>query len=402
MSEETKKAPAIRFQGFTDDWEQRKLEEDISVVGGATPSKSNPDYWNGPIVWLSSQEIKEKYVSQGTYTITKKAVDDNTTKMVKAGTPLIVSRSGILARLFPISIPTTDVAINQDIKALIFDLNIINTNFFVAQLQKNEDFILRSIVKTGTTVQSINMPDFYKLQLSFPSMNEQEKVGKFFQRLDDTIALHQRKVTLLKRLKEAYLTRMLPQNSENIPLLRFADFFEPWEQRKLGDTVQIIMGQSPSGENYTENPKDYILVQGNADMKNGRVAPRVWTTQVTKKADPEDIILSVRAPVGDVGKTDYPVVLGRGVAGIKGNAFIFQTLSRMKEIGFWTRYSSGSTFESINSADLKDAVIQIPNIEEQTKIGELFTKLDDTIALQQEKIAHLKVLKSTLLNKMFI
>ena len=384
------------------DWEQRKLEEDISVVGGATPSKSNPDYWNGPIVWLSSQEIKEKYVSQGTYTITKKAVDDNTTKMVKAGTPLIVSRSGILARLFPISIPTTDVAINQDIKALIFDLNIINTNFFVAQLQKNEDFILRSIVKTGTTVQSINMPDFYKLQLSFPSMNEQEKVGKFFQRLDDTIALHQRKVTLLKRLKEAYLTRMLPQNSENIPLLRFADFFEPWEQRKLGDTVQIIMGQSPSGENYTENPKDYILVQGNADMKNGRVAPRVWTTQVTKKADPEDIILSVRAPVGDVGKTDYPVVLGRGVAGIKGNAFIFQTLSRMKEIGFWTRYSSGSTFESINSADLKDAVIQIPNIEEQTKIGELFTKLDDTIALQQEKIAHLKVLKSTLLNKMFI
>ena len=220
------------------DWEQRKLEEDISVVGGATPSKSNPDYWNGPIVWLSSQEIKEKYVSQGTYTITKKAVDDNTTKMVKAGTPLIVSRSGILARLFPISIPTTDVAINQDIKALIFDLNIINTNFFVAQLQKNEDFILRSIVKTGTTVQSINMPDFYKLQLSFPSMNEQEKVGKFFQRLDDTIALHQRKVTLLKRLKEAYLTRMLPQNSENIPLLRFADYFDPWEQRKFEDLAE--------------------------------------------------------------------------------------------------------------------------------------------------------------------
>ena len=123
MSNKKQEIPAIRFNGFTDAWEQRKLEEDISVVGGATPSKSNPEYWNGPIVWLSSQEIKEKYVSKGTYTITKKAVDDNTTKMVKAGTPLIVSRSGILARLFPISIPTTDVAINQDIKALIFDPN---------------------------------------------------------------------------------------------------------------------------------------------------------------------------------------------------------------------------------------------------------------------------------------
>ena len=186
------------------------------------------------------------------------------------------------------------------------------------------------------------------------------------------------------------------------PAVRFPGFTDVWEQRKLGETVQITMGQSPGGENYTENPKDYILVQGNADMKNGKVVPRVWTTQVTKKADPEDIILSVRAPVGDVGKTDYPVVLGRGVAGIKGNAFIFQTLSRMKEIGFWTRYSSGSTFESINSADLKDAVIQIPNIEEQIKIGEFFTKLDDTIALHQHKLEKLKNIKQAYLNELFV
>ena len=193
--------------------------------------------------------------------------------------------------------------------------------------------------------------------------------------------------------------------SENlVPKRRFKEFTNTgtWEQRKLGETVQITMGQSPGGENYTENPKDYILVQGNADMKNGRVVPRVWTTQVTKKADPEDIILSVRAPVGDVGKTDYPVVLGRGVAGIKGNAFIFQTLSRMKGIGFWTRYSSGSTFESINSADLKDAVIQIPNIEEQIKIGEFFTKLDDTIALHQHKLEKLKNIKQAYLNELFV
>ena len=186
------------------------------------------------------------------------------------------------------------------------------------------------------------------------------------------------------------------------PKIRFKGFTDDWEQRKLGDTVRITMGQSPSGENYTENPKDHILVQGNADMKNGRVVPRIWTTQVTKNADPDDIILSVRAPVGDVGKTDYPVVLGRGVAGISGNAFIFQTLSRMKEIGFWTRYSSGSTFESINSADLKDAVISIPNIEEQTKIGDFFTKLDDAIALHQDAIHKLQLLKQSLLQKMFV
>ncbi len=153
----------------------------------------------------------------------------------------------------------------------------------------------------------------------------------------------------------------------------------------MGDIVDITMGQSPNGENYTENPDDHILVQGNADIKNGWVVPRVWTTQVTKSADKGDIILSVRAPVGDVGKTQYDVVLGRGVAGIKGNEFIFQTLNKMNLNGFWTRYSTGSTFESINSNDLKEALISIPEEAEQTKIGEFFEKLDNFITLHQRK-----------------
>ena len=170
------------------------------------------------------------------------------------------------------------------------------------------------------------------------------------------------------------------------PVIRFKGFKEDWEQRKLSDVSQITMGQSPNGENYTENPDDHILVQGNADMKNGRVVPRVWTRQVTKTAEPNDIILSVRAPVGDVGKTEYNVVLGRGVAGIRGNDFIYQSLIKMKDIGFWTRFSTGSTFESINSADLKEALILVPSEVEQKKIGTFFKSLDDTITLQECKL----------------
>ena len=171
--------------------------------------------------------------------------------------------------------------------------------------------------------------------------------------------------------------------AKKTPEIRFEGFDDDWEQRKFSDISQITMGQSPNGENYTENPDDHILVQGNADMKNGRVVPRVWTRQVTKTAEPNDIILSVRAPVGDVGKTEYNVVLGRGVAGIRGNDFIYQSLIKMKDIGFWTRFSTGSTFESINSADLKEALILVPSEVEQKKIGTFFKSLDDTITLQQ-------------------
>ncbi|QWF36300.1 restriction endonuclease subunit S [Latilactobacillus curvatus] len=185
------------------------------------------------------------------------------------------------------------------------------------------------------------------------------------------------------------------------PELRFKGFTDDWEERKLGDEVLIVMGQSPNSENYTDNPNDHILVQGNADMKNGHVFPRVWTTQVTKQAEKNDLILSVRAPVGDIGKTAYDVVIGRGVAAIKGNEFIFQNLGKMKSNGYWTRYSTGSTFESINSSDIKEAIISIPRIEEQQKIGSFFKQLDDTIALHQRKHDLLKKLKQGYLQQMF-
>ena len=174
-----------------------------------------------------------------------------------------------------------------------------------------------------------------------------------------------------------------------------------WEQRKLGEEVQIVMGQSPKGENYTDNPEDYILVQGNADMKDGKVFPRVWTTQVTKQAHKGDIILSVRAPVGDIGKTDYDVVIGRGVAAVKGNEFFYQLLGKFKLDGYWTKSSTGSTFDSINSNEIKNAKVTIPDINEQLFIGDYFQGIDNLITLHQRKYDALKAMKKTLLSKMF-
>nr|WP_269322390.1 restriction endonuclease subunit S [Lactobacillus delbrueckii] len=161
------------------------------------------------------------------------------------------------------------------------------------------------------------------------------------------------------------------------------------------------MGQSPNSKNYTDNPKDHILVQGNADMKDGQVHPRIWTTEITKIADKGDLILSVRAPVGDIGKTSYDVVIGRGVAAIKGNEFIFQLLKRMKTVGYWTKYSTGSTFESINSLEINNAVINLPKEHEQNKVGKILSYMDHAITLHEEKKRQLECLKSALLQKMF-
>jgi type I restriction enzyme S subunit len=254
----------------------------------------------------------------------------------------------------------------------------------------------------GISRYNISKNRVMDIEIPVPNIDEQRKVGQFFKDIDDLITLHQRKLDQLKELKKAYLQLMFPKKDETVPRVRFADFEDDWQLCKLGETFSIIMGQSPNSENYTENPDDYILVQGNSDMKNNKVVPRIWTTQVTKKAEKGDLILSVRAPVGEIGKTDYNVVLGRGVAAVKGNDFIFQQLRKMKDSGYWTRYSTGSTFESINSNDIKEALINIPNKDEQQKIGDLFTHLDDAIILNQNKLNQLKSLKKSYLQNMFI
>lgn len=183
--------------------------------------------------------------------------------------------------------------------------------------------------------------------------------------------------------------------------IRFKKYNDVWDNVKLTEIAPIVMGQSPDSKNYTDNPNDYILVQGNADMQNGRVVPRVWTTQITKLAEKGDLILSVRAPVGDIGKTDYNVVLGRGVAAIKGNEFLFQLLTKMKQYHYWAKFSTGSTFESINSNDIKSAEIYLPSPAEQQAIGSLFRTLDDLLSSYKDNLANYQSIKTTMLSKMF-
>lgn len=163
------------------------------------------------------------------------------------------------------------------------------------------------------------------------------------------------------------------------------------------------MEQSPDGSTYSDTPLDYILVQGNADLKESWVFPRVWITQKTKTADVGDLIMNVRAPTRSMGKTAYNVVLGRGVAGINGNEFIYQTLVKMDSNRYWKKLAAGSTFESINSDTVNNAEIIVPqDVVEQNAIGEYFTNLDNLITLQQRKLNSIREYKKSMLQQMFV
>jgi len=210
------------------------------------------------------------------------------------------------------------------------DLNIIypddsvDSVFLALSISNGEQQKELSKKAQGKSVFHLHNADLQEVKFSYPKKTEQIQIGEYFKNLDNLITLHQRKYDKLQNVKKAMLEKMFPKDGADVPEIRFKGFTDAWEKRELGEIVKIIMGQSPNGENYTDNPDDHILVQGNADMKNGRVTPRVWTTQVTKTAEIGDLIFSVRAPVGEVGKTCFNVVLGRGVSAIRGNEFIYQ------------------------------------------------------------------------------
>lgn len=401
------KKPAIRFKNYSDDWEQRKVGDYYEFKNGLNKSKEFfgegtpivnftdvfhnrgifPEMLSGK-VRLELSEIKNYEVKKGDifFTRTSETIEEIGYPSVMLGEPENTVFSGFVLR--------GRCFLKDDPLDNLFKKYLFFTDVFRTEMLRKSSMTTRALT-SGTAIK--NMEFLHPL-----SKEEQHRIGELLTKLDHLITLHQRKYDKLQNLKKAMLEKMFPKNGSNVPKIRFKGFTDAWEQRKLGDVVQITMGQSPDGSTYSDEPSDYILVQGNADLQNGWVCPRIWTTQITKKADAGDLIMSVRAPAGAMGKTAYNAVIGRGVAAIKGNEFIYQLLVKMDMDGFWKTLSCGSTFESLNSNNIKNAEVKVPITAEQVQIGNFFQQLDNLITLHQRELEKLKNIKKAMLEKMFV
>lgn len=375
--------PKIRFKGFTDDWEQRKLDDVVEFLDTMRKPLEGAKRISGPYPYYGASGIVD-YVEGYLF-------DEELILLSEDG-------ANITDRNYPVCfLASGKYWVNNH--AHVLRTKKENENNFICNSLERKDY---TPLNTGMAMPKLNKETCKRIPLDCPSFEEQKKIGDYFRKFDHLITLHQRKCDEVKTLKKYMLQKMFPQNGMNVPEIRFSGFTDVWEQRKLGEVCQITMGQSPKSSTYSAEPSTYILVQGNADLKDGWVCPRVWTTQKTKAAEAGDFIMSVRAPAGAMGKTAYNVVLGRGVAGIKGNEFIYQTLVKMDADGYWKKLSAGSTFESINSDAITNADISLPqNVDEQEKIGFYFSRLDHLITLHQRKCDELRKMKKFMLQNMF-
>ncbi|EPD02270.1 type IC specificity subunit protein [Lacticaseibacillus paracasei subsp. paracasei Lpp125] len=385
MSKDAKNVPALRFKGYSDAWEKRKLGDLGSVAMNKRIYKDQTsDEGEIPFYKIGSfGKQADAFISRKLFNEYKKLYP-----FPKKG-DILISASGSIGRTI---VYNGEDAYFQDSNIIWIQHDNRLDNTFLHQLFN----IIRWSGVEGTTIKRLYNKNILSTQILLPSVEEQRSIGNLLDNVDNLIAATQHNIDALEQAKKALLQRLFDQS------WRFKGYSDPWEKRKLGEVATITMGQSPDSKNYTLNPQDHILVQGNADIKNGWVEPRVWTTQITKIAKKGSVLLSVRAPVGEVSKTAFDVVLGRGVASVGQTDFLYQYLITLKINGFWLRYSTGSTFDSINSADIKDAIIFLPEKNEQSRIAKTLNCIDNLIAATQSRLSRLELLKKALLQDLFI
>ena len=380
----SKKSPQLRFEGFTDDWEERKLNE-VAI------------FYNGQRIPIDSSLRKQgEYPYYGAT-----GIIDYVEDYIFDGEFVLLAEDGanITMRNSPIAYLTQGKFwLNNH--AHIMAMKDGSNNFLVQLLEKQN----YEKYNSGTAQPKLNSQVVKSLNFLFPTKEEQKKIGSFFKQLDNTIALHQRKLDLLKEQKKGYLQKMFPKNGAKVPELRFAGFADDWEERKLGDLLKEFSIKSKIEDEHK------VLSSTNSGMefREGRVS---GTSNLGYKIIKNgDLVLSPQNLwLGNININN----IGKGLVSPSYKTFEFINIDssfinpQLRTQKMLEEYKNSSTQgASVVRRNLEiDSFYQIkifvPTISEQEKIGSFFKQLDDTIALHQRKLDLLKEQKKGFLQTMF-
>ncbi|ATH85795.1 restriction endonuclease subunit S [Brochothrix thermosphacta] len=381
---EHKNIPEIRFSGFTNEWEQRKLSEIVDIYDG---THQTPKYTDSGVKFVSVENISnlktEKYISQQAYD------KEYAKKQAKKG-DVLMTRIGDIGTARVIE---TDEPLAYYVTLALLKPKIIESNFLSWLISSPK--VQRNIWKRTLHIafpKKINLGEINQVEVMIPKEDEQQKIGSFFKQLDDTITLHQRKLDLLKEQKKGFLQKMFPKNSETVPELRFSGFTNEWEQRKLGEISRMYQPLTITGNDLLP---DGVPVFG----ANGFIG---FFSEANHIED--QVTISARGE--GTGTPSYV----HGPVWITGNSmvvnvddfdinkyFLFANLTANS----FKKYVTGGAQPQLTRDVLVKVPITLPNADEQQKIGSFFQQLDNTITLHQRKLELLKEQKKGFLQKMF-
>ena len=397
VGEGQKNVPKLRFKGYEDAWEQRKLGEIAeSTYGGGTPKTTVEEFWNGGIPWIQSSDIQEDQVFnvQVRKTITEKGLANSAAKLIPKNSVAIVTRVGVgKLGLIPFDFTTS-----QDFLSLS-NLNI-DSNFAVYLLFKRLQF--ESKMAQGTSIKGITKEELLSKEVKIAHIDmEQKSIGYFFQNLDDIITLHQRKYDALKSMKKTLLLKMFPKDGKDVPEIRFKEFTDAWEQRKLKEIGEIQTGNTPpttDSQNYSEDGMLWVTPTDIEELVITKTAKRI--SEIGKKkariASKGSVLVTCIASIGKNTLLSEDAAFNQQINSISPNGeydSYFLLTQSFKISEKMANSAATATMQIVNKSQFSNLDTILPIYTEQVEIGRLFLYLDNIITLHQRRSS--RIIKSS-------
>jgi len=406
-------APAIRFKGFSDAWEQRKLGDIADIVGGGTPSTGNQSYWDGDIDWYAPAEIADQiYANSSQKKITGLGYENSSAKMLPPGTVLFTSRAGIGKT----AILTRKGCTNQGFQSIVPHRGELDSYFIFSRTGELKRY--GELVGAGSTFVEVSGKQMAVMELMMPpTMREQQTIGGFFQQLDHLITLHQRKFEKLTNVKKSMLEKMFPQNGSSYPEIRFKGFTDPWEQRKLSEMCGTFKYGLNAAAKEFDGKNKYIRITDIDDasrefLLSDLSSPDICLDGMSKYLLSSGDIVFARTGAS-VGKTyiyrenDGIVYFAGFLIRAKVNQdndaeFVFQSTLSPSYEKYIRITSQRSGQPGVNAQEYGEYDLFAPSKEEQQRIGHFLRGIDNLITLHQRELEKLQNIKKSMLEKMFV
>ena len=404
--------PRIRFKGFTEDWEQRKLGDFYTFKNGLNKEKVYFGYGDSIVnftdvfhnrqiysstlkgkVFVNKKELENFRVKEGDlfFTRTSETIDE-------IGFPAVVMEP--MERVVFSGFVLRGRAEKNDPLVNIFKSYIFFTDNFRSEMKKKSSMTTRALT-SGTALK--------EMYFSYPKdLEEQTKIGEILLRLDNIITLHQRKLEKLKLAKKALLQKLFPKNGSQFPEIRFKGFTDAWEQRKLGEVVKSYSGGTPTASNKEYYGGDIPFIRSaeiNSDTTELYITQKGLDNSSAKTVEKGTILYAMYgATSGEVGISKINGAINQAILAMipldYDGKIIAQYLRKNKEsiIGKYLQGGQGNLSANI----ILELPIQLPGLEESNQIAYFLESVDTVITLHQCKLDKLQDVKKGLLQKMFV
>ena len=403
------RVPRIRFKGFEEDWEQRKLGEVAIFSKGVGYSKSDLKDSGIPIILYGRLYTNYEIVIEDVDTF----VDGIFGAVYSKGGEIITPSSGETSEDISIAsvVKKSGILLGGDLN-IIYPQSFLNPIFIAVSISNGKPHKEMAKRAQGKSVVHLHNVDLSKIEIDYPSIDEQTIISSYFITLDHLITLHQRKLEKLKIIKKSMLENLFPQNGEKTPKIRFSGFTKDWEQRKVGELLIERNEQSPMSIEY---PLMAFIANEGIAPKGDRYDRSSLVTdtenKLYKRTEFGDFIYSSNnLETGSIGLNKYgkvcisPVYSIFQPTGIADSDFLGRRLVRKDFINAMVKWRQGVIYGQwrIHESDFLKIEISVPSVKEQRKIGAYLDDLDHLITLHQSKLEKLQKIKKSMLESMFV